>query len=106
MSTAVTQISNLKQSLADVVAKAGDSITKRYQAAVDTERKFDVTLKQQEQIALALNSIAIPYNVLAREVASDRSMYDAVITRLRETTITQSLDRYSLSHCRATADWY
>ena len=88
----VTQISNLKQSLADVVAKAGDSITKRYQAAVDTERKFDVTLKQQEQIALALNSIAIPYNVLAREVASDRSMYDAVITRLHETTITQSLD--------------
>ena len=88
----VTQISNLKQSLADVVAKAGDSITKRYQAAVDTEQKFDITLEQQEQIALALNSIAIPYNVLAREVASDRSMYDAVITRLQETTITQSLD--------------
>ena len=88
----VTQISNLKRSLADVVAKAGDSITKRYQAAVETERKFDVTLKEQEQIALALNSTAIPYNVLAREVASDRSMYDAVITRLQETTITQSLD--------------
>ena len=89
---AVTQISNLKQSLADVVAKAGDSITKRYQAAVETERKFDVTLKQQEQIALALNSMEIPYNVLAREVASYRSMYDAVITRLHETTITQSLE--------------
>ena len=88
----VTQISNLKQSLADVVAKAGDSITKRYEAAVDTEQKFDVTLKQQEQIALALNSIAIPYNVLARELASDRSTYDAVITRLRETMITQNLD--------------
>ena len=89
---AVTKISNLKQSLADVVAKAGDSITKRYQAAVDAERKFDDTLKQQEQIALALNSMAIPYNVLAREVASYRSMYDAVITRLHETTITQSLE--------------
>ena len=34
----------------------------------------------------------IPYNVLAREVASYRSMYDAVITRLHETTITESLE--------------
>jgi capsular exopolysaccharide synthesis family protein len=90
---AVSQIGNLNQSLANVVAKAGASVEKRYQTAVKTEHKLDAALKEQEKIALDLNNIAIPYNVLAREVASDRAMYDAVITRLRETTVTQSLDK-------------
>lgn len=91
--SAVNKLSQLSQSLADLVAKAGDSVKKRYEAAVDTEQKLDFALKQQEKIALDLNRISIPYNVLAREVASDRSMYDAVITRLQETTVTQSLDK-------------
>jgi polysaccharide biosynthesis transport protein len=90
---ALSQIGNLKQSLAAAVAKAGDSVERRYQAAVETEQKLDSALKEQEKIALDLNKISIPYSVLAREVASDRSMYDAVMTRLRETTVTQSLDK-------------
>jgi polysaccharide biosynthesis transport protein len=89
--SAVNKISQLSQSLAELVAKAGDSVKKRDEAAVDTEQKLDVALKQQEKIEL--NRISIPYNVLAREVASDRSMYDAVLTRLQETTVTQSLDK-------------
>ena len=91
--SAVSQINNLRQSLADVVAKAGASVEKRYQAAVETEGKLEAALKQQEKIALDLNKISIPYNVLAREVASDRSMYDAVIKRLQETTVTAGLDK-------------
>ena len=90
---ALSQIGNLKQSLAAAVAKAGDSVERRYQAAVETEQKLDAALKEQEKVALDLNKISIPYSVLAREVASDRSMYDAVMTRLRETTVTQSLDK-------------
>ena len=90
---AVSQIGNLKQSLAAAVAKAGDSVESRYQAAVETEQKLEAALKEQEKVALDLNKIAIPYSVLAREVASDRSTYDAVMTRLRETTVTQSLDK-------------
>jgi polysaccharide biosynthesis transport protein len=88
---AVSQIENLKQSLAAAVAKAGDSVERRYQAALDTEQKLDSALKEQEKVALDLNKISIPYNVLAREVASDRSTYDSVMSRLRETTVTQSL---------------
>jgi polysaccharide biosynthesis transport protein len=90
---AVSQIANLKRSLSAVVATAGDSVQKRYQVALETEQKLDAALRQQEKMALDLNKISIPYSVLAREVASDRSMYDAVITRLRETTLTQNLDK-------------
>ena len=71
-------------------------MAKRYEAAVETEQKLNAALKDQEKVALELNKIAIPYNVLTREVASDRSMYDAVITRLRETTVTQGLDKTPL----------
>jgi hypothetical protein len=60
---------------------------------METEQKLDYALKEQEKVALDLNKISIPYNVLAREVASDQSTYDAVMLRLRETTVTQSLNR-------------
>jgi polysaccharide biosynthesis transport protein len=90
---AISQIANLKHSLGAVLAGAGESVKKRYQTALETEEKLDAALRQQEKMALELNKISIPYNVLAREAASDRSMYDAVITRLRETTLTEHLDK-------------
>ena len=96
---AVSQIGNLKQSLAAAVAKAGDSVERRYQAAMETEQKLDFALKEQEKVALDLNKISIPYNVLAREVASDQSTYDAVMLRLRETTVHTEPQQNSLSHC-------
>ena len=53
-------------------------------------------LKEQEQFALELNKIAIPYNVLQREVDSDRAMYDAVNARLRETNVSIGVEIKSL----------
>ena len=82
---ATTQLEQLRQALRDTLKNAGEILGTQYQAAVDAENKLNEALKEQEQDALELNKIAIPYNVLQREVDSDRAMYDAVNARFRET---------------------
>ena len=41
---------------------------------------------------MELNRIAIPYNVLQRDVESDRALYESVTLRLKETYITEGID--------------
>jgi succinoglycan biosynthesis transport protein ExoP len=52
---------------------------------------FEKALHEQETAALDLNQRSIQYNVLAREVESDRLLYDAVVQRLKETSLTKEL---------------
>jgi polysaccharide biosynthesis transport protein len=88
---AQAQIKDLKQNLNRTLLNSGELVTKSYQAAKDTEDKLEGELKDQEGAALELNKIAIPYNVLVREVESDRALYDSVLTSMKETNVTQSL---------------
>jgi polysaccharide biosynthesis transport protein len=89
---ATTQLEQLRTSLRDTLRNAGEILNTQYQAAVDAETKLNEALKKQEQVALELNKIAIPYNVLQREVDSDRAMYDAVNARLRETNVSLGVE--------------
>ena len=90
---ALTQIKQLKESLKDTLRNAGKILSTQFQSAAETEQKLNDALKEQEQAALELNKIAIPYNVLQQEVTSDRAMYDAVNNRLRETTVSMGIER-------------
>ena len=90
---AETQIKQLKDSLRNTLKDSGRILTTQYQGAKETETKLNEALKEQEQAALELNKIAIPYNVLLQEVESDRAMYDAVNTRLRETSVAMGIEK-------------
>jgi capsular exopolysaccharide synthesis family protein len=48
-------------------------------------------LKEQEQAALELNKIAIPYNALVREVETDRALYESVLTRMKVTNVAKGI---------------
>ncbi len=90
---AVQKIQSLRDALAANVANAGDILQRQYDAAAQTEGKLASALKEQEQVALELNKVAIPFNVLQREVESDRAMYDAVVTRMKETAVTGAVEQ-------------
>jgi capsular exopolysaccharide synthesis family protein len=90
---ATTQVSQLKEFLKESLRNAGKVLQTQYQSAIDAEEKLNTALKAQEQMALELNKIAIPYNALLREVQSDRAMYDSVNNRLRETTVALGIER-------------
>jgi succinoglycan biosynthesis transport protein ExoP len=89
---AVTRIASLEQSMAESVSKAGDILNRQYDASVQTEAKLTEALKEQETTALELNKIAIPFNVLQRDVETDRTLYEAVISRMKETSVTASVE--------------
>ena len=86
-----SEMNELRAGLDRIVVRAAESLGTAYAAAKQTEAKFEEALKEQEQKALELNKLAIPYNVLAREVDSDRALYEAVLTRLKETDVTKGL---------------
>jgi capsular exopolysaccharide synthesis family protein len=90
---ATTRIESLKKTLAESVSKAGDILARQYEASVHTEEKLTTALKEQETAALELNKIAIPYNVLQRDVETDRTLYDAVIARMKETALTAGVEQ-------------
>jgi succinoglycan biosynthesis transport protein ExoP len=90
---AVTQIQRLKQSLQEALRNAGKILETQYASAKDAEGKLNGLLKEQEQSALDLSKLAIPYNTLQREVDSDKAMYDALNTRIRETSISQGVEK-------------
>ena len=84
-------IDQLNDSLKATLQNAGKILATNYRAAKDTEDKLIAALHEQEQAALDLNRIGIPYSVLQREVDSDRSIYDSLMTRVRETTISAEI---------------
>jgi len=93
---AKNQLENLQARLAGEVMKAADAVVVSYEASKNTELKFEEALREQEQAALSLNKLAIPYNVLAREVESDRALYESVIKRMKETDVTRDLEKNNI----------
>ncbi len=89
---AQAQIKDLKQNLSRTLLSAGDLVTKSYEAAKTTEDKLLAELRDQEEAALELNKIAIPYNVLIREVESDRALYESVLRRMKETNVSKNVE--------------
>jgi succinoglycan biosynthesis transport protein ExoP len=90
---AKSQLDAQKASLNDLIKRTAASINSAYEAARDTEAKYEKALHEQEQKALELNKLAIPYAVLQREVESDRALYDAVLARMKETDVTKSIEQ-------------
>jgi polysaccharide biosynthesis transport protein len=85
------QLRGLQQSLDRTLINAGNMVIKSYEAAKSTEAKLTASLQEQEQAALELNKIAIPYNALVREVETDRALYESVLTRMKVTNVAKGI---------------
>jgi polysaccharide biosynthesis transport protein len=88
---AESQLVGLQQSLNRTLINAGNMVIKSYEAAKSTEAKLTTALQEQEQAALELNKIAIPYNALVREVETDRALYESVLTRMKVTNVAKGI---------------
>ncbi|MEA3208869.1 MAG: polysaccharide biosynthesis transport protein [Chthoniobacter sp.] len=83
-------VDEVRATLNRAILNARESIDARYDAAVQTEKKLEAALKEQEQKSLELNHAAIDYNMLNREVEADRALLDSVLTRTNETDLTRT----------------
>ena len=78
------------------IARAAAAVVTVFEASKNTEQKFEQALREQEQAALALTKLSIPYNVLMREVESDRALYESVLKRMKETDVTRGLEQNNI----------
>ena len=71
------------------------------QAAFDgawaREKNFEAGLQAVQLESLDLDRRSIQFNVLLREVQSDRALYDSVLKRLKETDLSKGLEKTSIS---------
>jgi polysaccharide biosynthesis transport protein len=88
---AESQLRGLQQSLNRTLVNVGNMVMQTYEAAKATEAKLMAELKEQEQAALDLNKIAIPYNALVREVETDRALYESVLTRMKVNNVAKGI---------------
>ncbi|MBD3307882.1 polysaccharide biosynthesis tyrosine autokinase [candidate division KSB3 bacterium] len=68
------------------------SIKTEYDLARSQENDLLAAMEEQERIAVALNQKTVEYDVLQREVESNRRIYDALLQRMKETSVTERLE--------------
>ncbi|XHR26841.1 MAG: hypothetical protein ACFUZC_12895 [Chthoniobacteraceae bacterium] len=78
------QLLDAREALRAAVLKMPELIRATYEEALLTEKNCESAVKEQENAALLLSRQALPYNVLFRDVETDRALYEAILKRLRK----------------------
>lgn len=86
------QLTIVRQALTNAILDVPQTLAAAYQSAKSAEQALDRELADQETLSLALNKQAIGYGALSREVQSDRSLFESVLSRLKETNLTKELE--------------
>ena len=89
-------LAELKASQNQAILKAASLLGTSFEAAKATEAKLEEALRGQEAVALDLSKMAIPYKSLARDVEADRTLYESLVTQLKETDVAQGVSRYAI----------
>jgi capsular exopolysaccharide synthesis family protein len=66
------------------IRKVVEGIESSYLAAVEREKELRDTMAEQKTVVLAQNDAAVKYAILAREVDTNRQLYDSVLQRMKE----------------------
>jgi capsular exopolysaccharide synthesis family protein len=86
-----TAIQSSQNKLQAEITKVVLSVKNEYQAALTQEQSLSAALGQQKGEALAMNRKAIDYGVLERDVQSSKQMYESLLQRAKETTVSGEL---------------
>lgn len=96
MQKAVADLEVLKQKRDQEIHRVIASIKNEYDLAVSKEQNLRSQLEQSKAQALNMNQKFIQYGVLKREVDTNRQLYDALMLKLKEQSITQETQPVNL----------
>ena len=86
-----SELADLKDRKAREAERVVNSLRNEYQLALARERSLKRALENQKQESLNLNKKAIRYSVLQRQAESSKQMYDLLIKRFKETSLTEEM---------------
>ncbi len=86
-----SQIKEIESKIAKEVKNIARSIETEYRVAKRQEQSLIRVLEKQKTEAMALHEKEIQYNVLRRDVDSTRALYESILKRLKEASVTEDL---------------
>jgi capsular exopolysaccharide synthesis family protein len=87
----------IRQEASTVSGGQGTALSAEYQAAVNEERKLQGLVGQLKGAVLNERGNRIQYNILQREVDTNRSLYDALLQRYKEIGVAGGIGTNSVS---------
>ncbi len=78
------RLDDTRAQLKETVGQIVQSVKLRYQAAVEREQQLARQVEQEKARALALNDASLKDAILAREVDTNRQLYESVLKRMKE----------------------
>ena len=91
MIAARSALKKVQDNLVTSAMRAISVIEKSYRAAVEDEANLRKALREQEKVALELSKVSVPYSALQREVDADTTLFQTVLSRMKETQIDQGI---------------
>ena len=92
MQAAYSELATLQERKAAEIERVIDSLRNEYEVSQAREKSLVAALERQKQESLELNKKAIEYSVLNRETESARELYELLIRRFKETSVTEDID--------------
>ena len=87
------QLQELQTTVDRAILTAANQVINEYNSASAMEERMEGALHEQEQTALELDRKHIQYNILQREVESDRALWESVLGRLKETDVAKGVQQ-------------
>lgn len=91
MIAAQSGLKKVQENLVTSAMRAMSVIEKSYRAAAEDENNLRKALREQEKVALELSKVSVPYAALQREVDADTTLFQTVLSRMKETQIDQGI---------------
>ena len=92
MAGLTSQINLVEKNLAEEVDKSIKRAENEYNIAKKEEQTLRFALESQKKESLDMNKKSIRYNLLLREAEGNRKLFDVLLNRLKETTLTGGLE--------------
>jgi capsular exopolysaccharide synthesis family protein len=86
-----SELESLKERRESEIDQVINSLRNDYKLAIAKEKSLRETFEEQKEKSLDLNRKAIKYRVLKRQAESARHMYDLLINRLKETSLSEDI---------------
>ena len=86
-----SELSDLQKRKIKEVKRVVNSLGNEYKLAVAREESLKKALERQKNESLEMNKKAVQYGVLRRQAESSRNMYELLVKRFKETSLTEEM---------------
>jgi succinoglycan biosynthesis transport protein ExoP len=88
---AQSQLTEWKNALNRAVLELPETALSAYQSAKAAEEALNAALSEQQNVALEMHRKAIRYDFLARDVESNRALYQTILNQIKDNTVIKDL---------------